>query len=150
VGGSYLRRSVWKKSPVWQFCATNLNVNAMSWHKFKNTDFQHSRSAVRDSSLPSSCLTDRRQVGGPSVDETNTVFNVTFGCPTAHFLGLGEGGLRRMMSGLGASDHVRLKWMTTLQATGGLALEEMVDVARTSPSEIDRLFDCIIDTYSPG
>jgi hypothetical protein len=45
VGGSYLRRSVWKKSPVWQFCATNLNVNAMSWHKFKNTDFQE-RSAV--------------------------------------------------------------------------------------------------------
>jgi hypothetical protein len=55
-----------------------------------------------------------------------------------------------MMSGLGPLDHVRLKWMTTLQATGGLALEEMVDAARTSPSEIDRLFDCLIDTYSPG
>jgi hypothetical protein len=40
--------------------------------------------------------------------------------------------------------------MTILQATGGLAYDEMVGAARTSPSEIDRLFDCNLDTYTPG
>jgi hypothetical protein len=34
VGGGVLRRSVWKKSPVWQFSVTNLNINAITAHKF--------------------------------------------------------------------------------------------------------------------
>lgn len=38
VGGSQLRRSVWKKSPVWQFCTTNLNVHVMTWRKFSDGD----------------------------------------------------------------------------------------------------------------
>lgn len=40
--------------------------------------------------------------------------------------------------------------MTILQATGGLAFDEIVDAARTFPSEVDRLFDCNLDTYTPG
>lgn len=39
--------------------------------------------------------------------------------------------------------------MNLLQCTGGLALDDVIDAARTSQSEIDRLFDCSIDTYSP-
>jgi hypothetical protein len=45
---------------------------------------------------------------------------------------------------------LRLKWMTILQATGGLSYDEIVDAARSFPAEIDRLFDCNVDTYSPG
>lgn len=41
------------------------------------------------------------------MDDVDTAFSVTFGCPTAHYLGLGEGGIRRMMSGLGSSDYIR-------------------------------------------
>ena len=40
--------------------------------------------------------------------------------------------------------------MTILQATGGVAFDEIVDAARTFPSEVDRLFDCNLDTYTPG
>lgn len=134
VGGSFLRRSVWKKSPVWQFCSTNLNLNILSWHKFNNSDFHE-----KDPNSPQT----------PSNEDVNTIFNVTFGCPCAHYLGLGDGGLRRMMQGLGTSDQIRLKWMMILQSTGGIALDDLVAAVRTSHFEAERLFDSTVDTFNP-
>lgn len=54
------------------------------------------------------------------------------------------------MQGLGSSDQTRLKWMITLQYTGGIALEDMVSAVRTSHFEAERLFDSSVDTFNPG
>ena len=40
--------------------------------------------------------------------------------------------------------------MSVLQATGGISTDTLVDYVRSSHSQAEKLFDCPIDTYSPG
>jgi hypothetical protein len=112
----------------------------------------------------------KRQDSFESSGSTDTVFHITFGCPAAHFLGFHDGGLKRIMQGLGASDKrrcvkpddefpclmsrlcwmCRLHWMSILQATGGVSTDVFVDFVRGSLQQAEKLFNCSIDTYSAG
>jgi len=173
VGGTFLRRSVWKKSPVWQFCATNLNTNVMTWGTVSNKDLTdlstidsvnpHSPFASDGSALPqisargnhksSSKSRDNNHTGEeenslPTPEGIDTAFHITFGCPCAHAMGFHDGGLRRVMQGLGNSERKRLFWMSVLQSTGGIAIDTFVDQVKNNLSQAQKLFDCTIDTYS--
>ena len=88
-GGLALRRSVWKKNPVWQYCTVNLNVQMLSAElvAFESANVKELRTVVP---------------------------TVTFGCAAAHKLKYHEGGLRRQFMGIRDSAN-RLDWMHVLQ-----------------------------------
>ena len=141
VGGSQLRRSVWKKSPVWQFCTTNLNVNAISWRVFSDGELKsqaHIDASVKqDSAGPSSHSTPQAKL--------STAASVTFGAPAAHSFGFGEGGLRKLMSGLGTNEQTRIKWMCILQSSGGVSMDLLKKSYGDNAKEFRNLFDVHID-----
>lgn len=140
VGGNVLRRSVWKKSPVWQFSATNLNVNVMTTHTYSVADIKVGSTAPQK--------------------DLNSFHSITFGCPAAHELGFHDGGLRRQMQGLITQDSgKRMRWMSALQATGGLfpdgtnynirqgaGRDSMLDQIYQHPNEAEALFGSGVDT----
>jgi len=93
LGGSQLRRSVWKKSPVWQFCTTNLNVHVMSWRKFSDTDMKthaHLDHTItprgRTNTTSATALSTRLPEA-----KLSTAASITFGAPAAHAFGFNEG-----------------------------------------------------------
>jgi len=139
VGGSQLRRSVWKKSPVWQFCTTNLNINVISWRTFSDAEIKaqaHINTSVTRDTVTASSAPTRK---------LTTAASVTFGAPAAHSFGFNDGGLRRLMSGLGKSEHTRIKWMCILQATGGVSMDLLKKSHGDNAKEFRQLFDVHID-----
>jgi hypothetical protein len=141
VGGSQLRRSVWKKSPVWQFCTTNLNVNVMTWRKFSDNDLK--LQAHLDTTVPHAAAVSGSATGGAAA-KLCTAATVTFGAPAAHGLGFSDGGIRRLMGGLGSHEGTRVKWMCLLQATGGVSME-LLQRSSSEAREFRKLFDIHVD-----
>lgn len=108
VGGGVLRRSTWKKVSLWQYCATNLNVHLLTSRVFS---FQE----VFDSDL----------VAG-NTRRLHCVPSITLGCPCAHELKFGEGGLRRIFAEV-ASVEQKLMWLQAIQYPSLSLLENLFD-----------------------
>jgi hypothetical protein len=146
VGGSQLRRSVWKKSPVWQFCATNLNVNVLTWRNFSDTDLKLHAHVDTSAPRPRASTTTAASAASRITEaKLATAASVTFGAPAAHSFGFHDGGLRRLMSGLGTHEETRIKWMCLLQATGGVSMDLLKKSSRDYAKEFRKLFDVHVD-----
>lgn len=104
VGGSFLRRSTWKKYTAWQYCATNLNIHLMLTKHFSFAECLQPGGA-------GSVDPDQQYLGG-GLHCTPTV---TMGVPAAHELKFSDGGLRRIFGEINETDQ-KLRWMSAIQA----------------------------------
>ena len=95
VGGSLLRRSVWKKLKEWQYITTNLNVHLMLSQHVPEKDLFNSASAQSNKFI-------------------HVIPTLTLGVPAAHSLKYGHGGLRRLFNGIDDLER-RLLWMLSIQ-----------------------------------
>ena len=95
VGGSLLRRSVWKKLKEWQYITTNLNIHLML--------SQH---------VPEKELFDEAAVFSNKF--IHVIPSVTLGVPAAHSLKYHHGGLRRLFNNIDDLER-RLLWMLSIQ-----------------------------------
>lgn len=130
VGGGILRRSVWKKITCWQYAATNLNLHLLVTKVFSADDLLHpAKSSNRnDSHQPTHCI--------PSV---------TVGCPAAHELKFGDGGLRRFFSEI-TDTNQKLKWIYSFQSP---KIEHLKQMFQEYPKEAQLLFGskCNMQTH---
>ena len=141
-GGSHLRRSVWKKTPTWQFAPVNLNVQVLmsqvipvSYLKANSETIQVSASGVADASSSDAETADQ------TVNENEVQYfpSITHGAFAAHSLGFAEGGLRRLFSKV-TPDDVKLEWMQTLQTSGGLRFVALEPLIKEYPNHAEALF----------
>jgi hypothetical protein len=123
VGGSFLRRSTWKKYTAWQYCATNLNIHMMLTKHFTFADCMQPGGAVDP---------DEAYLGG-GLHCTPTV---TMGVPAAHELKFSDGGLRKIFGDIPEADQ-KLRWMSAIQAPTMDLLKLML---LKSPKEAQSLF----------
>ena len=142
-GGILLRRSVWKKSPVWQFCTTNLNYNVLSWRLFTDDELKTEAHLELGASLGQAVPKSTEKSNAKS--KLCTTACITFGVPSAHALGFHDGGLRRLMAGLGTNEQSRMKWMCLLQATGGVSMSLLKKSSGDNAKEFRKLFDVYVD-----
>lgn len=99
AGGCHLRRSIWKKSDLWQFTTVNLNIHLMSSEIFGFSE-------ICSGSKASSSASEKR---------LHLVPTITLGCPAAHRLKYNDGGLRRIFQNISTDLH-KLIWMQALQS----------------------------------
>lgn len=150
VGGSQLRRSVWKKSPVWQFCTTNLNVNVMTWRSFSDSELKSEAHVdlsiphLRASTTTTAVAAAAAAASSPEA-KLSTVATVTFGVPAAHSFGFHDGGLRRLMAGLGPHEETRVEWMCLLHASGGVSMDLLKKSSGDRSKQFRDLFDVHVD-----
>jgi hypothetical protein len=95
-GGHILRRSVWKKITVFQYCTTNLNLHLLFSKYFSFVDIHNSG-----------------EYDGSSRN-IHYVPTITLGCPAAHELKFSDGGLRKTFSDI-TSIEQKLAWIHALQ-----------------------------------
>lgn len=142
--GSHLRRSVWKKTPTWQFAPVNLNVQVLmsqvmpvSYLKANSETIQVN---ANTSSLADSSALDA-EMAYQTVNENDVQYfpSMTHGAFAAHSLGFAEGGLRRLFSKI-SPDDVKLEWLQTLQASGGLRYVALEPLIKEYPDHAEALF----------
>jgi hypothetical protein len=128
VGGGILRRSVWKKITIWQYCTTNLNLHLML-NKF---------------------ISHRDAYSGIDSDHSNYRGNIlytptiTLGCPAAHELGFHDGGLRRIFNDIQSTER-KLVWLQAIQSPDTDLLQKLFTAA---PKEALALFGTKCGTMS--
>lgn len=117
-GGCVLRRSVWKKTPTWQYCTTNLNIHVMSSHSVLPTVPMSSEKAKL------------------SRTDIHTIPTITLGCPAAHTMKFHHGGLFRSFCSID-SEGRRLLWMLAVQS---MNQSDLVKLAAKYPKDAVALF----------
>ena len=117
VGGNYIRRSVWKKISNWQYCTTNLNIHIMA---SKLCPFEDLLSGQFDTPADNSGRTS----DADNLSDMHFAFHITLGCPAAHELKYGEGGLRRVFAEI-PSVVQKLRWMHAIQTASCEKLKEL-------------------------
>jgi hypothetical protein len=95
-GGNILRRSVWKKITLFQYCTTNLNLHLLISKYFSFPDIHNSG-----------------EYDG-STRNIHYVPTITLGCPAAHELKFSDGGLRKTFIEITSLEQ-KLAWMQALQ-----------------------------------
>ena len=138
-GGNYLRRSIWKKTPTWQFAPVNLNVQVLL---SKLTPY----SELREHSELLRVGLDNTISGEPSLTHYRTTIDneidyfpsITHGAFAAHALGFSDGGLRKMFSKI-EPECVKLKWMQTLQYCGGVKFSAIEPLIKENIANADIL-----------
>ena len=118
VGGNFIRRSVWKKISNWQYCTTNLHIHLMASNLFP---FEDVLSGQFD--IPANKNSDTT-AEAESLSDMHVAFHITLGCPAAHELKYGEGGLRRIFSEIPTVVQ-KLKWMHAIQTASCDKLKEL-------------------------
>lgn len=128
--GSYLRRSVWKKTPTWQFAPVNLNVQFLMTQTVRASELKANSETLRQSASAAAA--------GFSSD-VDYFPSITHGAFAAHSLGFHEGGLRRIFSKITPED-VKIEWLQVLQQSGGLRFSALEPMIKEFPSHAEILF----------
>ena len=95
VGGSLLRRSVWKKLKEWQYITTNLNIHLMLSQHVPEKELFNEEAVFSNKFI-------------------HVIPSITLGVPAAHSLKYNHGGLRRLFNNIDDLER-RLLWMLSMQ-----------------------------------
>jgi hypothetical protein len=176
-GGSFMRRSVWKKSPSWQFSSINLNVHLMYSQSFPLSSLRANEKGQfsspqrlnipmsTDSDVVDEAVAPLRSLSRetPEAEDEGNIgtaaqYNpsgvdifpsLTFGAFAAHALGFEEGGIRRLFSKI-KPDDVKLEWMVALQASGGVKYSAIGPLIKHYPEHADALFNISANGEDPA
>jgi len=128
IGGSILKRSIWREEDDLNFITSNLNVHILSSVAYQYKDLVADGANIFDN------------IDIADVDDTDALILpfITLGCPTAHTLKFKEGGLRNILMPHKKMSKNIYFWIYLIQAVS--TPNEFVSLLLKLPDEATHIF----------